>query len=126
MNTLTFEFTEYNQQNFDKVMEALKSFTFIKLIQSDTNTSNTTVISYDEMCKKYPNEWLLLGNPKSDSGKLISGIVLFHHADKRKLALANQNGTLTSHYKLATHVYTGTLAKNSNIGILKQQTNEKV
>jgi hypothetical protein len=126
MNTLTLEFTEYNQQNFDKVMEALKSFTFIKLINSNSETRNTFVISYDEMCKKYPNEWLLIGNPKSDSGKLISGIVLFHHADKHKLALANKNGVLTSNYKLATHVYTGVLAKNSSIGIFKQLTNEKV
>ena len=47
-----------------------------------------------EICSAYPNQWVLVGNPKmkdddstgSVASQVISGIVLFNSEDKREIA----------------------------------------
>jgi len=80
-------------------------------------------VSFSEMQSRFPNQWLLVAEPIMKEGKVIEGIVLFHDADKRNLAVANQNAKLTKQFKSATHIFTGTLPKESRIGIFKQVAN---
>ena len=44
--------------------------------------------SIDDIKSSYPDEWIALGDPVRDkySQSLISGVVLYHSADKRELA----------------------------------------
>ncbi len=128
MNTLLVEFTEYNEQNLNKVLNVLKSYSFIRIKENKTQKNGTKDIfmHIEEIKSKYPNQWILLAEPKTKDGELKGGIVLFHHSDKKELANANKEGILTKKYKRATHFYTGTLPKISKIGLLKQSANEKI
>ena len=75
-------------------------------------------MSFEEMKVLYPNEWILLGNPQKEDGKVLGGIVLFHSKDKRELA---KNGSeLVNKFDSATHIYTGEFPKNDKIGIIRQ------
>jgi hypothetical protein len=43
--------------------------------------------SIDDIKKRYPDEWILIGDPEEDeNGSDVSGIVLYHSPDKRELA----------------------------------------
>ena len=50
------------------------------------NLSKTSV-TIDEIKKSYPDEWILLGNPKINEQKqaIYSGILLYHSPDKREV-----------------------------------------
>ena len=41
----------------------------------------------DEIKAQYPDEWILLGNPEftEDKQRVVSGIVVYHSADKREV-----------------------------------------
>jgi len=44
-------------------------------------------LSIEDIKRSYPDEWILIGDPEEDeNGWDISGIVLYHSADKRELA----------------------------------------
>ena len=121
MNTLILEFTDYNNQNRIRILETLKSFDFIKVRESDKSIKPETekFTDIEKIKSTYKNEWILLAEPQEKDGELMSGIILFHHCDKKQLAIANQNCKLTKQYKKATHFYTGTLPKRNSIGIFR-------
>jgi len=54
----------------------------------ENRVSNYERVGIDEMKKKYPDEWILLGNPESDKNDIdiLSGILLYHSPDKREVA----------------------------------------
>ena len=41
------------------------------------------IVSFKAIQKKYPNEWVLLGNPKTLNSVVLGGVVLYHSADKK-------------------------------------------
>ena len=51
------------------------------------------VLTFDEIKKRYPVEWVLLGNPELKDPelneaivhKVVSGVVLYHSKDKREI-----------------------------------------
>ena len=45
-------------------------------------------VTIDEIKKSYPDEWILLGNPEINEQKqaILSGVLLYHSADKREVA----------------------------------------
>ena len=67
---------------------------------------------------EYPNEWILLGNPKKKETKIIRGIVLFHSMDKKELAYKGMD--LTKNFNKITVIYTGRFFSKRRIGILKR------
>lgn len=73
----------------------------------------------------YPNEWVLLGNPKMDESKLdvISGIPLYHSKDKKEVCYIGRDKT--SDYDKITLIYTGTFRPTRKItGIFNRITNK--
>ena len=46
---------------------------------------NTTYVAIEELKKMYPEEWVLLGNPKMKDTSVLGGVVLFHSKDKREV-----------------------------------------
>ena len=52
----------------------------------------------EEIKRSYPDEWILIGDPEEDeNGWDVSGIVLYHSADKRELAYRDK--PLLKNYK---------------------------
>ena len=65
-------------------------------------------MTFEEMKEAFPNEWILLGDPKEKKGmKVQSGYVLFHHPDKRELAYQGR------HLKKASNSIPGFIQVNS-------------
>jgi len=128
MNTLLLEFTEYNEYNLNLFLKEIQKFNFIHIKESPLLPKQTSQIytKIEDIKAKYPNEWILLAEPKMKNGEILGGIVLFHHSEKMKLAVENTNLKLTKNYKKATHFYTGNLPKFETLGILKQVINEKI
>ena len=44
-------------------------------------------IEINDIRKRYPDEWVLLGNPEIDeiNQAILSGVVLYHSADKKEV-----------------------------------------
>lgn len=66
------------------------------------------LIDITEIKAKYPNEWVLLGNPIMDESKIdvLSGIPLFHSKDKKEVCYIGRDKT--SNFDKITLIYTGT------------------
>jgi hypothetical protein len=68
------------------------------------------VLSFEQMKEKYPNEWVLIGNPEIVATKVLKGIVIFHSKDKREIAYRQINWR--EQFDAATTIFTGQLPKN--------------
>ena len=68
------------------------------------------IISIEQMKKNYPDEWLLIGNPKKEGVSIIEGIVIFHSKDKREIAQKSINWR--ENFQSAMTLYTGEMPKN--------------
>ncbi len=57
---------------------------------------------------RYPNEWVLLGNPVMDESKLdvLEGVPLFHSKDKKEVCYIGRDKT--ADFDKVTLIYTGT------------------
>jgi hypothetical protein len=69
-----------------------------------------TSLTLDQIKALFPNEWVLLGNPVIKNAQVLSGIVIFHNADKRKLA--DSEIDWRQYFNNATSVFTGEFPKN--------------
>ena len=104
------------------VLNRLK-LSFIKreetsIISPQKNTDIERYLPLETIKKLYPDEWVLVDSPKKEGTKIIGGIVLVHHADKRLMAL--QARDLIKDYPSATHFYTGEMPQYAKIGIIKK------
>jgi hypothetical protein len=68
------------------------------------------VLNFDQIKLKFPNEWVLLGNPTIEKLKVKSGIVILHNSDKRELA--KNRPEWWKIFKSSTTVYTGEFPVN--------------
>lgn len=61
----------------------------------------------EEIKNLYPDEWVLIGNPKMDEPELnvISGIPIIHSKDKKEVCYLGKNKT--SEFDTITLFYTG-------------------
>ena len=66
------------------------------------------VLSFEEIKKLFPDEWVLLGNPEysDDDLDVIAATVILH--DKSKLELIKKRVRWRDAYHSATTVFTGT------------------
>jgi len=71
------------------------------------------VLSFDEIKKRFPGEWVLLGNPLIEQTKVLSGIPIYHAQDKRDIAASGINWR--DYFERATMVFTGEFPKNRRI-----------
>ena len=77
-----------------------------------------TFTGYDELKMLYPNEWVLLGNPKMINTSILGGVVLYHSKDKKEVCYIGRDKT--SDYDTVTITFAGDLKQNRKIGILKR------
>lgn len=66
------------------------------------------VLSINDIKKRYPDEWVLLGNPVMDDNNLeiLSGIPIFHSKDKKEVCYIGRNKTAA--FDKVTLIFTGT------------------
>jgi hypothetical protein len=75
-------------------------------------------LSFDELKKIYPNEWVLLGNPEMKNTKVLGGIVLYHSKDKKEVSYIGRDKT--ANFSTVTVAFAGELKQNRQIGILRK------
>jgi hypothetical protein len=75
------------------------------------------ILTWDEIKNQYPDEWVVLGNPLFDGMKILEGIVLAHHSDKRVASI--EGGERRKGFKKFTLTFTGKHTSNYHIGLLR-------
>jgi hypothetical protein len=75
-------------------------------------------ITFEEIKKLYPNEWVLLGNPKTDGMDVLGGVVLYHSKDKKEVCYLGRDAI--KRFKMSTLVFAGELKAMRKLGILKR------
>ena len=83
------------------------------------------LINISEIKSLYPDEWVLLGNPKMDDSKIevISGIPLYHSKDKKEVCYIGR--AKTSNFDKITLIYTGTFKPTRKITGIFNRTLKK-
>ncbi|CAN1543562.1 hypothetical protein MCETHM1_01860 [Flavobacteriaceae bacterium] len=68
----------------------------------------TLIKKIEEIKALFPEEWVLIGNPKMDESELhvLSGIPVLHSKDKKEVCYLGKSKT--SDYKTITLIFTGT------------------
>ncbi len=79
---------------------------------------NTTYVAFDKLKKMYPDEWVLLGNPKMKDTSVLGGVVLFHSKDKKEVYYIGRDKT--AGFETVTIAFTGDLKQHRRVGILKR------
>jgi len=74
--------------------------------------------TFDEIKQHFPDEWVLLGNPVSEQGRLKSGTVILNSHDKREVCYLGKDKI--GAFERVTVAYTGSLQNQRRIGILRR------
>jgi hypothetical protein len=74
--------------------------------------------SFNVIKQKYPDEWVLLGNPKSENGVVLGGVVLYHSRDKKEVCYLGKEKTIG--FDRIRLVFAGELKPMRRIGIMKR------
>jgi hypothetical protein len=72
-----------------------------------------TFISIEELKKRYPDEWILLGDPEIQNTTVLGGVVLFHSKDKKEVCYIGRDKT--AGYSTVTIAFAGDLKQNRKI-----------
>ena len=72
----------------------------------------------DDLKQIYPDEWLLLGNPKLENTSVMGGVLLFHSQDKKEVCYIGRDKT--TDFATVTITFAGDLKKKHSIGILRK------
>jgi hypothetical protein len=79
---------------------------------------NKQYVNFEDLKKNYPDEWILLGNPKMENTNILGGVVLYHSKDKKEVCYIGRDKT--TGFSTVTITYAGDLKQNRKIGILKR------
>ena len=79
---------------------------------------DNSYITLEELKKIYPDEWVLLGNPKMKNTSVLGGIVLFHSKDKKEVCYRGRDKT--TNFSTVTIAFAGALMHQRKIGILRR------
>jgi hypothetical protein len=77
----------------------------------------TEVLKMAEIEARYPNQWIVLGNPVFDGMDVLEGVVISHHADKRVASM--EGGERRAPSQKVTLFYVGKLPPPRRIGLLR-------
>jgi hypothetical protein len=66
------------------------------------------LLSINDIKERYPDEWVLVGNPVMDDSKIdvLSGIPIYHSKDKKEVCYIGRDKT--SDFDKITLIFTGT------------------
>ena len=75
------------------------------------------ILNWEDINNKYPDEWVVIGNPIFDGMKILQGTVLAHHQDKRVASI--EGGERRKGFTKFTLTFTGQHQSNYHIGLLR-------
>jgi hypothetical protein len=75
------------------------------------------VNSISKIIEKYPEQWVLLGNPILKHDNVLKGHVLFHHEDKKRVLEIAQNEI--NNYDMIKIIFTGEASKSVRLNIFR-------
>jgi hypothetical protein len=74
-------------------------------------------LTFDEVKKMYPDEWVLLANPEMKNTTVLGGIVLYHSKGKKEVCYIGRD--MTADYSTVTIAFAGNLKQHHKIGIFR-------
>jgi hypothetical protein len=77
----------------------------------------TEVLKMAEIEARYPNQWIVVGNPVFNGMDVLEGVVVAHHVDKRIASM--EGGERRASFKKVTLFYVGQLPPPRRIGLLR-------
>jgi hypothetical protein len=77
----------------------------------------TEILKMAEIETRYPNQWIVLGNPVFDGMDVLDGVVIAHHTDKRVASM--EGGERRAPLQKVTLFYVGKLPPPRRIGLLR-------
>jgi hypothetical protein len=77
----------------------------------------TEILKMAEIETRYPNQWIVLGNPVFNGMDVLEGVVISHHSDKRIASM--EGGERRSGFNKITLFYVGKLPPPRRIGLLR-------
>lgn len=77
-----------------------------------------TFLSFDELKKLYPDEWILLGNPEMENTTILGGVVLYHSKDKKEVCYIGRDKT--ANFETVTIAFAGDIKQQRKIGIFQR------
>lgn len=78
----------------------------------------STYSTIEDLKARYPNEWVLLGEPKMKNTTVLGGILLYHSVDKKEVCYIGRDKT--AGYSSVTIAFAGDLKQQRKIGILRR------
>ena len=81
------------------------------------NMIEIEVLKMSEMETRYPNQWVVVGNPVFEGMDVLEGTVIAHHADKRVASM--EGGERRTGFQKITLFYVGKLPPPRRIGLLR-------
>ena len=75
------------------------------------------ILSWEEIKSRYPNEWVVLGDPVFEGTMVLQGAILSHHPDKRVASM--EGGDRREGFKTFTLTFTGKHQPVRKIGLLR-------
>lgn len=82
----------------------------------------TEVLKMAEIETRYPNQWIVVGNPVFNGMDVVEGVVIAHHADKRIASM--EGGERREPFNKVTLFYVGKLPPPRRIGLLRTIKND--
>ena len=79
---------------------------------------NKNYVAFDELKRLYPDEWVLLGDPKMENTSVMGGVVVFHSKDKKEVCYIGRDKT--AEFSTVTIAFAGDLKQHRKIGILRR------
>ncbi|MBL7818014.1 MAG: hypothetical protein JNL70_23595 [Saprospiraceae bacterium] len=81
-------------------------------------TIETEVQKMADIEVRYPNQWVVLGNPVFDGMDVLEGVVIAHHTDKRIASM--EGGERRAPFQKVTLFYVGKQPPPRRIGLLRR------
>jgi hypothetical protein len=135
MTAYSIQFKYEDRQKIDALIEFVKSLEFVQSVEEykvstfekrkvEKNVHGDGHLTIEEICKIYPDEWVLLANPEIKDVEILGGTVILHDPEKRNMALRGKD--LIKNYPSVTHYYTGEeTTKHKTIGLMRRISTSK-
>jgi hypothetical protein len=129
MTAYSILFKYEDRQKIDALIEFVKSLEFVQSVEAFNVSTfekkkvekiehKDGYLSVEEICKIYPDEWVLLANPEIKDVEILGGTVILHDPEKRNMALRGKD--LIKNYQSVTHYFTGETPKHRTIGLMRR------
>ena len=76
---------------------------------------NSDYITFDQAKMKYPDEWVLFGDPDMINTSVLGGIVVYHSKDKKEVCYIGKDKI--GNFKTVTIAFTGEIFETNKEGI---------